>query len=1067
MVISSTVTALATDGEAIGKTLDDEIDLLEDAYITESNETIELNEEIDLHEYIELETDSVTSDELLDLEDTLSLETANVTLSDITYHTGYKRDFYYDKIIQGNAYNSNAYKENYESSYVTPNLPPLRNQGDYETSWAFATISLAEINLIKEGINTAPDLSELHLSYFTWNSVTDRLGGTDGDFIYLNEDESLYNGGNFQMAFTSLSTWTGLADESAAPYYSANKLKSKELSPDIAYTDVAHVDSYYVAEVDFAEFREYNDISVLKPIKKMIKDYGGAGMYFGAETNRATAISSNIYSDTYKSYYNAYKYNNPNHTVVIVGWDDNFPKDNFAEPAPGNGAFLVRNSWDSTKSLSDKDYAGYFWMSYYERSINDYIYAVKVSDADNYDNNYQYDGYNAGTGWSDKVGANVFTAKASTGSKGELLKAVSFYSGAEYTTYKIEIYTDVKDLPSSGTLVRSATTTGTTEFSGYVSVPLKESVNIEGGTKFAVVVSLADNALGYNWDASGDNYKVSSHSGESFSVYPYGGTWCYCAYNFKIKAYTDNVDSNGNNEDHDTDNQTLSSISFTREDTYYTDYTGKNRIKTQLTPHYVPSDYVPKRFADWRSLDESIAYVDNNGLVTYINTGKVTIVHTVDGVKGSIELQNVLTNDMVEVTRGVNNAIYFKWYPIEGAEEYRIIRKKDNKTAARISEDGSDSYEFTDNYFSNTNESAEVYYSFVLVIGDEQYSIDIPVKIGPNSDFVSMVLLETTNSTETSATLVPVFTPSDYVPTEDIKWTSSDEITATVDNNGKVTFKDIGTTTITATVDGITASKHYQKTLKVKVSHNRGKVTLSWDSSSRIKHYSIYRYDYEYERNALIIDADNTKKTYTITDDYYKGINAKQRYNTTLEYAFSYVGDFEEGTILDSHEIAISPSSSSEESSEYDEEWGNIPESIREQLDYDPSNIPIKIWFVVDNKVLLQNSSKKLDITKQYTGSKITFDDDISVYYNKKKLKNKTDYAVTYSKNISSVYTASSAPSFTIKTKGDYTGTTKTFTFNISPAPLTDAVITSETLIPVPKGSKKLSSIKVTVSYCC
>ena len=35
-----------------------------------------------------------------------------------------------------------------ESSYITPNLPNLRDQGNYGTCWAHASIALAEINLL-------------------------------------------------------------------------------------------------------------------------------------------------------------------------------------------------------------------------------------------------------------------------------------------------------------------------------------------------------------------------------------------------------------------------------------------------------------------------------------------------------------------------------------------------------------------------------------------------------------------------------------------------------------------------------------------------------------------------------------------------------------------------------------------------------------------------------------------------------------------------------------------------------------------------------------------------------
>ena len=72
-------------------------------------------------------------------------------------------------------------------------MPGLRDQGQFGTCWAMATMSAAEINLRKQGLGTQ-DLSPLHLVYFTFNSVTDPLGGTEGDsnkitsFVYIKDN---------------------------------------------------------------------------------------------------------------------------------------------------------------------------------------------------------------------------------------------------------------------------------------------------------------------------------------------------------------------------------------------------------------------------------------------------------------------------------------------------------------------------------------------------------------------------------------------------------------------------------------------------------------------------------------------------------------------------------------------------------------------------------------------------------------------------------------------------------------------------------------------------------------
>ncbi len=62
-----------------------------------------------------------------------------------------------------------------------------------------------------------------------------------------------------------------------------------------------------------------------------------------------------------------------NHDVTIVGWDDSFPKENFFDEPPGNGAWIVKNSWggDESEFPNKGDWGdhGYFYISYYDHTI--------------------------------------------------------------------------------------------------------------------------------------------------------------------------------------------------------------------------------------------------------------------------------------------------------------------------------------------------------------------------------------------------------------------------------------------------------------------------------------------------------------------------------------------------------------------------------------------------------------------------------------------------------------------------------------------------------------------------
>jgi hypothetical protein len=230
---------------------------------------------------------------------------------------------------------------------------------------------------------------------------------------------------------------------------------------------------------------------------------------------------------------NTYAYYNPNqqvggHAVNIVGWNDNFSAGNFAVPGsgdkatpPGNGAFLVRNSWGPSWG-----WAGYFWVSYYDayfarRSAN-VIFTGEATN--NYKTKYEYDplgwvislGGGTDTGWF----ANIFKATSSTP-----LKAVSFYAAGTTNNYEIYVYTNATaNQPRSGKL---ATTKKGKCGPGYFTFKIT-NVPLTKGKLFSIVVKLK--TKGYNYPIpierkyTGYSSKASSKAGQSFRSYD-GDDW--------------------------------------------------------------------------------------------------------------------------------------------------------------------------------------------------------------------------------------------------------------------------------------------------------------------------------------------------------------------------------------------------------------------------------------------------------------------------------------------------------------------------------------------------------------
>ena len=214
-------------------------------------------------------------------------------------------------------------------------FPDVRNQGSYGTCWAFAALGLSEFDLIKRGLaNKSIDLSELQLAYYVYNSALDPLGGTEGDQSkYYNGSTSysyLNRGGTYEYAVRRLSQWSGAVNENDVPYNTTaiNNVLENGLSDEYAYSrDVAHLENAYVMSLK----NNPDDV------KRTIMSNGAVGIQY-------------YHSDNYllwNSDKQLWTYYDPSttgggHNVMIVGWDDDFSKDNFVGDKPSNnGAWLI------------------------------------------------------------------------------------------------------------------------------------------------------------------------------------------------------------------------------------------------------------------------------------------------------------------------------------------------------------------------------------------------------------------------------------------------------------------------------------------------------------------------------------------------------------------------------------------------------------------------------------------------------------------------------------------------------------------------------------------------------
>lgn len=326
-------------------------------------------------------------------------------------------------------------------------LSPVRDQNPYGTCWAFATYSSLESCLLP---GETRDFSENNL---VWFSGFDR--------------EPYNGGGNYWMSTAYLVRWDGPVAEADDAYGSGTHPKPATLSKAKHVQEVLILPSKQGASCD--------------AIKQAIMTHGAV-----ATTMYAGAIASYMKGDAY--YYPTTEGQNPDHGVAIVGWDDAYPAGNFLTPPPGNGAFIVRNSWGSGWGSN-----GYFYASYYDKHIGVSAWCFSgVEPPANYDDIYQYDplgcvtsyGYGTRTMWL----ANAFTATAS-GS----IDAVSIYT----------LYTGIAYQVLAGTTPQTMTArgSGTLTDAGYHTISLSTPLPVARGQSFAVGVKLTGGS-------SGDTYLI-------------------------------------------------------------------------------------------------------------------------------------------------------------------------------------------------------------------------------------------------------------------------------------------------------------------------------------------------------------------------------------------------------------------------------------------------------------------------------------------------------------------------------------------------------------------------------
>ena len=379
----------------------------------------------------------------------------------------------------------------------------VKNQNENGLCWDFTAMAVAEAVYIRscDTEPLEPDFSERHLAYsaskYGASPVTGQSWAEDNE---IEGSDRRPSGGGYYHAFASYlmrgTALSGLLEEAADPIGDSSLLvyRPVELS-----REKGAARKYTVKDLPCLTDGKYDvypgerSAEDMARIKRGVMDCGAVGVCMMAKFDRKQYYNA----DTGAMYYSAaprynrekaIRYGSGYHAVTVVGWDDDYPAGNFKTPPPGDGAWLIKNSWGTDWGTSDENgnKLGYYWESYYDTHVAEKAFTMEgiVPYHDNevvYEYEYNTRSSRALREYTDYVLIYDRTEEAGPG----FASAVKLYLDSENTRFDVDVADlgsaapdgsrDIGELP-----FRRAASNVSKTYSGWYTVDLTEPMALTG-----------------------------------------------------------------------------------------------------------------------------------------------------------------------------------------------------------------------------------------------------------------------------------------------------------------------------------------------------------------------------------------------------------------------------------------------------------------------------------------------------------------------------------------------------------------------------------------------------------